>query len=141
MVSSKDYKTVMDYLPVRILEAIAERSDNRSGTIARDLERLYTLYRYELREVPLTKNEAMLIVDALNGVTMDAVSAGMLWAEVEDAIRENGLDKKWEVDGRKLLEKLLKLNRAQALALIDAAERYWRRNGEEPVEKFFVIQG
>ncbi len=102
---------------------IAARGTNRSGTISRDLERLYTLYQRNLPR-DLTIQEACLIVDVLNGTLMDANSAGLLYAEVEDGCNLEGLAEKWGIDGPALVGKL-KVNDIQALAIIDAAERFW----------------
>lgn len=87
---------------VYIRESLQPEFEARGGTSAvinRDLERLYALYRRGIREVPLTLAEACLIVDALNGSLMDANTAPMLWASIQDACKLDGLDAKWEVDG------------------------------------------
>lgn len=121
------------YLPDSLLPEILARGDNRSGIISRDLERLYTLYSRALATIPLQLNEAYLIVDALNGTLMDANTAKLLWAEIEDSIKLDHLDKKWQVEGKALVEKIRNLNEIQSLAIIDAAERFWieQREGEE----------
>jgi hypothetical protein len=124
-----------------VYEALGTRSENESGIASRDLERLYTLYKHALREVPLSENEACLLCDVLNGTLMDANSAALLWAEVEDGIRLDGLDQKWEVDGPALVKRLQALDRLHCLALIDAAERFWAETPQEPareaVRRFF----
>ena len=120
---------------------IEERGDNRTLVIHRDLERLYTLYRLALREVKLTLPEAWFLVDMLNGSLVDAYTAGTLWASAEDACALDGLDKKWKIDGKVFVEKLKALSHVQALALVDAAERFWQANtgsmGEEDIKRFF----
>lgn len=132
-------------IPERISAEIDARGDNRSEVIRRDLERLYTLYKHALREVELTAGEACLICDVLNGVLMDATSASMLWAEVEDGIRMDDLDQKWGVDGPALVEKLRSLDRLTCLALVDAAERFWAASPQEDprqaVKRFFPVRG
>lgn len=115
-------------LPDHVYNEVSSRvrgSRDRSATIARDLARLYDLYKLALREVPLTVGEACLICDVLNGTMMDASSSTMLWAEVEDGIRLDRLDEKWGVDGDALVAKLKGLDRLTCLALVDAAERFW----------------
>jgi hypothetical protein len=123
------------------------RGTNISDLVHRDLGRLYTLYRRALAEVPLTVNEACLIVDVLNGALMDANSARLLWAEVEDGISLNGLAEKWNVDGPALVKRLQALTSVQALAIVDAAERVWQvftkdpaSSTEEVVTKLFNIR-
>ncbi|MFY9604024.1 MAG: hypothetical protein WAR00_05190, partial [bacterium] len=58
-----------------------------------------------------------------------------------------GLDKKWQVDGKALVKKLKALSHVQALALVDAAERFWQANtgtntgtaDDEDIKKFFGV--
>lgn len=108
-----------------ILEQVDERSEVRSTIITRDLERLYTLYRRALRRVDLSVDEACLITDALNSSLMTADTAHLLWASIEDAMKYEGLQEKWGVDGKALVEKLRSLNEIQSMAIIDAVERFW----------------
>ena len=134
-------KAVSFWMRPELGKEIEERGDNRTLVIHRDLERLYTLYRLALRDVKLTLPEAWFLVDMLNGSLMDAYTAGLIWAEAEDAIALEGLDMKWQVDGKALVKKLKALSRVQALALVDAAERFWQANtgsmGEEDIKRFF----
>ncbi len=120
------------------------RGNNRSGIINRDLERLYTLYGRAILEVPLKFEEACLIVDTLNGALLDAATAHLLWANVEDSIKLEGLADKWNVDGPALVEKLRGLSAFHCMALIDATERFWsipdnERNLENDVRQCFSI--
>ncbi len=134
-------KAVSFWMRPELGKEIEERGDNRTLVIHRDLERLYTLYRLALRDVKLTLPEAWFLVDMLNGSLMDAYTAGLIWAEAEDAIALEGLDMKWQVDGKALVKKLKALSHVQALALVDAAERFWQANtgsmGEEDIKRFF----
>lgn len=135
-------KTISFYIRSPLEEELDLRGGNRSSIINRDLERLYTLYRRAIREVSLTMAEACLIVDSLNGSIMDANTAQVLWAGIADSIRLDGLDKKWDVDGPALVEKLQGLNVLQAMALVDAAERFWEMENvpfEEGVRKVFNV--
>lgn len=118
-------KTVSLYLRPDIEAELDMRGDNRSQIINRDLERLYAIYRRALRETPLTVKEACLIVDALNGILIDAATAHLLWANIEDAIKLDGLTEKWGVDGKELIDKLRGLSAMPCMALADAAERFW----------------
>lgn len=133
------------YIPDSLVAELAARGDNRSQIISRDLGRLYTLYRRALATVPLTVEEACLLVDALNGALSGTDTAHLLWVEVEDACHLDHLDEKWQVDGPALVQKLRQLTDTQALALIDAAERFWnapdvgQRNVREAVKEYFNI--
>ena len=129
-------------LPNDLLSQIDERGQARSTIISRDLNRLYTLYRRALRQVNLTVDEACLIVDALNGSITTADDAGLLWARILDAIRYDKLDEKWKIDGKELVEKLQQLNELQAMAIVDAAERFWQLDSNdvrEDVKRCFGI--
>jgi hypothetical protein len=139
----KEPKTASIWLRPELEKELISRGSNRSQIIRRDLERLYTLYRLALREMKLTLPECWFIADMLNGSLMDAYTAGLLWAEAEDAIALDGLDKKWQVDGKALVKKLKALSHVQALALVDAAERFWQANtgtaDDEDIKKFFGV--
>ena len=101
----------------------------------RDLERYYALLAEGLRRVDLTTGEASLVVDVLNGTILDGRTAAFLWAEIEDGIRLDSLDKKWSIDGKALVEKAKAWGLAESLAVSDAAERYWASlNPDEPIE-------
>ena len=132
-------KTLGVYIQDDTQKEITLRGENRSYIINRDLGRLYALYRRALKEVELTDEELRLIVDVLNGSAMDARSAGMLWASIEDACNLDGVDSKWEVDGKALVKKLEGLSPLQCLAIVDAAERFWADEDRdlEEVRKYF----
>ena len=121
-------RTIGVYLYPETSDGINKRGDNRSQTINRDLERLYYMYDRSIRETPLEVGEACLLVDCLNGSPTDPRSAGLLWASVEDSIALEGLDKKWGVDGQKLVGKIKNMNILQQMALVDAAERFWAKS-------------
>ncbi len=141
MSNPKEPKTASIWLRPELEKELTSRGDNRSHIIHRDLERLYTLYKRALREVELSLPECWFLADMLNGSLMDANTAGLLWASAEDACTLDGLDKKWELDGKALVEKLRGLSSIQAMALIDAAERFWEANtgsmSDEDIKKFF----
>lgn len=121
------YKTFKTSISINkyIADKIEERGSSMSAIIRRDLERLYTLYERSLTQMDLTVDECCLIVDVLNGTISDANTAHLLWAQVEDGCVLDKVDAKWNVDGKKLIEKLKNYNEIQCLAIIDAAERFW----------------
>lgn len=109
---------------------------NRSGVIDRDLTRYYAILRYgrqALRD-KFSAAEISAVLDNLNGVWLaEPVSIRLIYANVSDALEE-GLAKKWEIDGPGLVEKLKTLPYAESCALADAVERWWNRvgDGENP---------
>ena len=113
------------YLPPSTVAELEARGwgENRSGTISRDLERLYGLYRRALRRVRLTVNEAIVLCSVVNGTSYDANTAHLLWAAVEDAGRLESLGESHGVDAHALAAKLRALGDLEAMAVVDAAER------------------
>lgn len=106
--------------------AARTRAGTAVGARARDdLERYYRLLARALAGVQLSEDEASLIVDALNGMLTEPHTAHLLWAEIDDAITGDGLAEKWSVDGQALVARLRALTPFAALAVSDAAERYW----------------
>ncbi len=115
--------------PPDVFDALQHRQGNHSISITakRDLERYYRLLEMEAQE--FTEAEASLICDALNGTFFEPHTITLLWANIADAIRYDGLDGKWDVDGAALVERLRNLTPAQTFALADAAERFWNATG------------
>jgi len=109
----------------------------RSMVINRSLERYFDLLartRRELRQM-FNDKEMGLILDALNGTAFfDTFGIYLVQHEIADAISMDGLDKKWEVDGKALRDKMNALTDAQKLAIVDAVQVWWDRvaNGEQP---------
>lgn len=113
------------------------RNRNLSAAIARMLVRYTTALREARRDLSkqLTPQECALILDALNGSALvDQVSIRLIPYSVRDAIEIDGLDRKWDVDGQRLVEKLDALSPFERLALADAVEAWWERTsrGETP---------
>ena len=118
--------------PETLARAVDERTEPGMPdnlVVRRDIERYYAVLADELRRMEWGEPEASLIVDALNGVLADAHSYGLLWAGISDAIELEGLDRKWGVDGAALVARLRALTPGQAIAVTDAAERFWSMVG------------
>lgn len=133
----KKYGISMSAEVANQIETRIEHDGDRSPTIARQLERYFSLLeraRRELRAI-LTEQEMSLIVDALNGTAfMDTFSLYFVNHEVSDAIDMDGLDTKWVANGDVLKTKMNSLNDVQRVALVDAVQRWWNRvaKGEQP---------
>jgi len=98
----------------------------------------------------LTMAEWCACMDALNGVWMQATSAHeasrltVVWAEVYDADRLNGLGAKWGCDAKALAERIREMDYATTVALVDAVERWWAREqpaGESREEGIAAVVG
>jgi hypothetical protein len=105
------------------LAARACRGHNMNDVARRDLARYYSMVDAELRAVELREAEAGLILDACRSVIFDETNYRLLWAEVQDAIQNDALMGRWDVDGAPLVAKLQALTPGQRLALVDAIER------------------
>lgn len=128
--------TLMDNT-VREISKRYHTEGERSMAINRSLDRYFDLLartRRELRQL-LSDQEMGLIVDALNGTAFfDTFGIYLVHHEIADAISMDGLDKKWKVDGKALVDKMTAMNDAQRLALVDAVQCWWDRvaSGEQP---------
>jgi hypothetical protein len=109
----------------RELDARSASGLSPGQVAARDLERYYRLLELELQAIDLSEGEAMLLCDAFKDALMEPHTLHVLWAEIHDAIRMDGLDRKWNVDSSALVEKLHGLSPAGCTALVDAVERFW----------------
>lgn len=107
------------------LETRADGRLSPGRVAARDLARYYYLLH---RAVPsFSEPEASLIVDAMNGLMTEPHTAGLLWANIADAVRDDSLDEKWDVDAPALVARLRALTPFEQLAVADASERFWQR--------------
>ncbi|MFA7050397.1 MAG: hypothetical protein WC164_04805 [Patescibacteria group bacterium] len=140
---------------------------NLSGQIQTVIHAYTDACRAGFRDVrrALTRSEAQLILDTMNGSVMlmpgslehwitggtvmlgDGPNAESrdVWSGIEhnvyDAIGLDHLDEKWEIDGQALLEKLAKFDRLANLALLDWCQVMWdncHTDGfwEEELKKF-----
>lgn len=102
-----------------------QRGDLKPGAVAqRDLGRYYDALALALAQVHLTREQAMLLVDALNGTFIDLNAAQMLHYEIADALGD-GLAEKWRTNGPALVETVRGWSLLQRLAVLDAIERWW----------------
>jgi hypothetical protein len=116
--------------------ALLKRGDNTGAVGLRDLQRYYALLNYHLLEFALTAGEANLICEVLQDYCFetDPEQARMIWRRINDAMESNQLHQKWRVNGEALISKLQRLTHLQAMALVDAVERYWLRAQSHPQE-------
>ncbi len=122
---------------------LKERADaiwhSKSLVAKRDLERYYSLLERTLPTLGLSKEEVCLVADSLNGTLIEPHTLSLVWANVDDSIRLDGLDEKWGVDGEALVGKLRAFTPLQATALVDAVERFWI--GPNPMDEALIRVG
>ncbi|MFI7470163.1 hypothetical protein [Nonomuraea sp. NPDC049646] len=75
---------------------------------------------------PLSLRQALLIVDAVNGLpSVDRLTRERLLAQEVAAVIALGAPEVWAADGAALLDMIEAWTTGQSLAVIDAAERFW----------------
>ena len=123
---------------IHLARPIREAVRRRAATLRREWKREQDLARYrealrlariELRD-RLTQADVSAILDALQGCWF-AEPWGVVTraSQVEDAIRLQGRDRKWHINGPGLIRLLAQLSYIESCALADAAERWWARVG------------
>lgn len=131
MAKRRDQRTAYIRINPRLEAEIESRKDNglmsMNRVMERDLERYYHMLRVARSEAAklLSKDEAALIADAMNGIMTDPQTIGLLPHGIRDAIDLDKLDKKWGVDGEMLVAKLENVPLLTLAAIVDAAERFW----------------
>ncbi|MGH2367596.1 MAG: hypothetical protein ACRDI2_05300 [Chloroflexota bacterium] len=102
--------------------------ENRSGRLNRIAERYLDIVQ---RECPvLTEAEWCAVCDALNGYWMeggDNLGVRLMWAEIDDADRLNGLGVKWSIDAQALATRVQEMRVAEQVAVAEVVERFWRQ--------------
>lgn len=113
----------------KLKSKLLQRGDNASAVGLRDLKRYYALLNYHLLELRLTADEANLVCETLKAYRFedDSEQARTIWQQVDAAIQQDSLNQKWSVNREAFIRKLQGLNHLQAVALVDAVERYWVR--------------
>jgi hypothetical protein len=122
----------------QLKSALLQRGGDIGAVGLRDLKRYYALLNYHLLDLSLTADEANLICEALKDYRFegDPEQVRAIGKRVDNAIQQDHLDQKWSVN-ETFIRKLQSLTQLQAIALIDAVERYWVRdqaNPDEPLE-------
>lgn len=136
-------------MPEHIVGAMDARAndtgDGRSTIIWRSLARYLAILnraKAEMRE-KFSREECALILDSCNGVAfIDTISIQLLPENIVDAIAIDKLDKKWQVDGKALIEKMRTLSYGDKMAVVDAISLWWDKvsRGEQPeYDNLFVI--
>lgn len=85
-------------------------------------ERFDELARQEMEHVALSEDEAAVVQHVVRGTHWDAANVSLLWSEVEEAIRMEGM-KRWPFDVDSLIRRLRGLSPLQSLAVVVTFER------------------
>ncbi len=113
----------------KLKATLLQHGEDISTVGLRDLKRYYALLNYHLLETSWTENEAHLICEALKGYQLedDPQQGRTIWQQVDTAVHRDHLDQKWTVNSETFHRKIQALNHLEAIALVDAVERYWVR--------------
>ena len=120
----------------QIQAELLQRGEDTNAIELRDLKRYYALLNYHLIEIYLTQGECQLVCEALKDYRIedDPDRARTIWKQVHAAVLRDNLDRKWNVNRETFHSKIQGLNQLQAVALVDAVERYWVRAQSQPQE-------
>jgi len=133
MPDPNDYPTIQFNATAIIDEIRARESQNRSEhqTARRDLIRYYKALEEE--RPAFTHEQASLLCDLLNGVVLEPLDHASQGLQIEIQDAPDLLFEKWDVDPDRLERRVADLSFAEALATIDAVERFWASEGEKSV--------
>ena len=95
----------------------------------------------ELASLHLSQAEASAICDAINGTMLDESTWQLLWAEIFDADRLNGLGEKWAIDAKELSARIQAASPGAKLALAEAVEEFWRAHHRQSIEEGLAAVG
>ena len=121
------------------LEFLERYFRNRTCGAEYLLESFPNLFAKEMAGIKekLNERELKLIIDVFNGLLPTPILAGHhLLASVEDGIRLDNLDMKWEIDAQVLLDKIEALSPAQRAILEIWAIGYWQHDPLPDLEEY-----
>lgn len=104
---------------------------NVGQRVESDLTRYYLTIDETLKSLHFSRGEALMMCDICNGTLffLNGISPSsipmMLYAEIYDGIQIDQTDQKWDVDGKAFLKRVKAFTPMQAIAVIDAIERFW----------------
>lgn len=123
-----------------------QRHGISTGAVAQDsLGRYFALLAAELREVTLSRGEALLLCAVLNGALIDTSfwprqANQLLAAELEDS-EPDGYAEQMGVELAPFVERVRGWSRSTALAVVDAVERFWVAQHELDTDEALIHVG
>lgn len=124
------YKNVSFALDDRLKKELELRKNDMEseGQIFKEFSNGFLMIcRESLRRLNLTEDEATCLVDCFVGIIREYGYAHLIWANVEDAFKFEGLDQKYNLD-YSFIEKLKSLDVGTCVAVLDAVKRFWLLN-------------
>lgn len=141
---AKSVSVSMDEKDLAKLDSRVGLHFSRSARVTEDLSSYWNLLAYGLESAAkkITKNEAMLLLDVLNGVWVNDLRlwlCGALVHEVYDSMALNRSHEKWKVDKDAMLDKLRGLSELEVLGVLDWAMQTWEHM--DPVSETVPLVG
>jgi hypothetical protein len=93
-----------------------------------------------LEGVALEFAEAALVCEAMRALWISPKFLEQMWLQLLEIIKSERLDEKWNIDAAALVNRISKLRRSEATALLRAAIRFWERR-EEPTAALLLELG
>ncbi len=114
--------TISFALDKESIDWLNSRNDNRSASLRKIIERYKSLVEYYLQNLPFSEREWSLLEEILQDGIEETWSIEHLEARIAREIRKKGLDKKWHVEPKELLEKISSLTFPEKIAIVDRCE-------------------
>ena len=123
-------KTVSIRIPAEMVEYLEKKDMGMNGAIVDCIEKVMFFEKYAMRDIQgvFSCEEWKYIADSLNGVIIDGdfryISSALV-ANIEDADKYEMLGSKWNVDVKKLCDKISRLSCSSIDAIYRRAEAFW----------------
>jgi hypothetical protein len=128
-------KSIAPKIEAVVVDKLGSIYPNVNYGAVRAVEGFPVLRQYTLQEIKgrWQAGELKLLFDVLNGTIFSASTSkpDFLAIEVQDGCELDGLDKKWKVDQKALIDKIMGLTFAQCFFLIDWVNVFWQKNNKK----------
>lgn len=125
-----DTKTISIRIPTELVEYLEKKDLGMNGAIVDCIEKTAYFEKYAMRDIQgvFSPEEWKYIADSLNGTIIDGdfrYFSGALVANIEDADKYEMLGGKWNVDVKKLCDKVSRLSCSSIDAIYRRVEAFW----------------
>jgi hypothetical protein len=140
-ISKRTTRTISPRIAEDAAKWYGEQFENTHQGVTYALEAFPVLYRRTLAELKgrFSRGELMLICDVSNGLILTPMLAGQhLDIQVEDSIALDGTDRKWEIDGKQMIEKINALSAWERACLEIWGRAFWESDAFETDPEGYV---
>lgn len=123
-------KTIAIRIPVEYWDYLENKEGSMNGAIVDCIEKTVLFEKYAMRDIQdvFSPDEWKYMADSLNGVVIDGdfryISSALV-ANIEDADKYEMLGGKWNVDVKKLCDKVSRLSCSSIDAIYRRVEALW----------------